>query len=112
MQALTNAPPLGLDDFIEAFELAQGQGETPALAAFLPEASHPLYQTVLSELIRVDLEYSWQRGRPKRVDDYRRLFPDLFADPEAVRGITFEEYRLRLQADEGWPRFGWEPSLS
>jgi hypothetical protein len=107
MQALTNAPPLGLDDFIEAFELAQGQGETPALAAFLPEASHPLYQTVLSELIRVDLEYSWQRGRPKRVDDYRRLFPDLFADPEAVRGITFEDYRLRRQAGESWRHGEW-----
>jgi hypothetical protein len=98
MQGLTKTAPQALNDFIEAFETAQARGETPALAAFLPEAPHPLYRAVLSELIRVDLEYSWKRGRPKRVEDYRLLFPDLFEDAAAARAIAFEEYRLRRQA--------------
>jgi serine/threonine protein kinase/tetratricopeptide (TPR) repeat protein len=55
---------------------------------------------VLRELVRIDLEYGWVRGRPRALPDYQRDFPRLFEDPEAVRAITFEEYRLRRQAGQ------------
>src|SRR5262249_50877970 len=68
------------------------------LSDFLPPTEHPLYHPVLQELIRVDLEYGWARGRPTTLDEYRRRFPLLFQSPQAVREIAFEEYRLRLLA--------------
>src|SRR5262249_53990816 len=58
------------------------------------------YLAILCELIRVDLEYSWQDGRPNRLDHYRERFPELFGDSRWVQEIAFEEYRLRRQAGE------------
>jgi Sigma-70, region 4 len=89
-----------LDDFIQAFETARAQAPQADLTAFLPDADHPLYRRVLRELIRVDLEYGWERDRPKSLDEYRQLFPELFRDPENVHEIAFEEYRLRQQAGQ------------
>src|SRR5262249_13233021 len=89
-----------LDDFSEAFESAQTQGGPLDLADFLPDVPHPLYRDVLSELIRIDLEFSWKRGLPKRLEDYRPRFPEVFDDLAALQGIAFEEYRLRRLSGE------------
>jgi hypothetical protein len=89
-----------VDDFVDAFESAQASDVRSDLIDFVPAVLHPLYREVASELIRVDLEFSWKRGQPKRVEDYQPLFPDLFQDPDILQGIVFEEYRLRRQAGE------------
>ncbi len=70
------------------------------LENFLPAPTHPLRPAVLRELVRVDLEYRWQRGCPRPLDYYLGRFPALRDDPEAMHSITFEEYRLRRQAGE------------
>src|SRR4051794_30420510 len=88
-----------IEECVEAYEAAQAQ-EAPGadLADFLPQPDHPHYRAVLRELVRVDLEYGWQRGRPRLIREYRRRFPALFDDPQAVQEIAYEEYRLRLLA--------------
>lgn len=94
-------PPRGeLDAWIEAYEQFQAQNGDADLAAFLPAPDHVLYQMALRELVRVDLEYGWQQGRPHPLEDYRKRFPELFADVESLEAVAFEEYRLRLQAGE------------
>src|SRR5207244_5625949 len=40
------------------------------------------------------------RGQPTPLDDYRRRFPALFANPDSAQAVAFEEYRLRRQAGE------------
>src|SRR5262249_39418691 len=89
-----------LDSFIEAYESAQARDGTADLAAFLPPEGHPLRLRVLRELVRVGREYGGERGRPTPLEDYRRRFPELFADRESLRAIAFEEYRLRRQAGQ------------
>jgi serine/threonine protein kinase/tetratricopeptide (TPR) repeat protein len=89
-----------LDTFVAAYEAAQARDGEADLKAFLPDPAHPLYGAVLRELVRIDLEYSWARGRPRALHDYRRDFPHLFRDPDDLQAITFEEYRLRRQAGE------------
>ena len=89
-----------LEDLIAAFESAQARDPEADLADFLPEPCHPLYGAVLAELIRIDLEYGWQHGRPKPLEDYLQEFPDLAKDSEFWPQIAFEEYRLRRQAGE------------
>src|SRR5690242_406161 len=89
-----------LDDFVEAYESACAGGRQADLAAFLPEPGHPLHRQVLRELVRVDLEYGWAQGRPRPLEDYRSLYPQLFQEPEDLQAVTFEEYRLRLQAGQ------------
>jgi serine/threonine protein kinase/Flp pilus assembly protein TadD len=89
-----------LDPFVEAYEKRQARDGDADLAAFLPAPRHPLYPAVLRELVRADLEYSWERGRPRRVEDYLAAFPELRHDMEGLQEVAFEEYRLRRQAGE------------
>ena len=92
--------PLELDDYIKAFEEARLGDPNARLADFLPRGDRALYPDVLRELVRVDLELSWQGEHGKRLEDYAAEFPELFGDPGALQEIAFEEYRLRRLAGE------------
>ena len=101
MHDRTGAGSVGsLDDFTEPFEAALARDGQADLAAFLPDPGHPLHRAALGELIRIDLEAAWQRGTRRLLDDYRPRFPEVFADPDALRDLAYEEYRLRRQAGE------------
>jgi serine/threonine protein kinase/tetratricopeptide (TPR) repeat protein len=89
-----------LDRYVAAFESARGRDPQTDLAQFFPEPEHPLYEEVLVELVRVDLELGWTQRRAKRLEDYRDRFPLLFQHSEVLRALTFEEFRLRRQAGE------------
>ena len=89
-----------VDEVVDTYEAARARGERGDLAAFLPSPDHPEYLAILCELVRVDLEYSWQDGRPHRLDHYRGRFPELFQDRRWMQEIAFEEFRLRRQAGE------------
>jgi serine/threonine protein kinase/lipoprotein NlpI len=89
-----------VDEVVEAYEAARAGGGQADLVDFAPTAEHPQYLTILCELVRVDLEYSWQHGRPNRLDHYRERFPELFQDNQCVQALAFEEFRLRRQAGE------------
>lgn len=89
-----------LDSFVDAFEAAHAGDAVVELGDYLPDPGDPLHRIVLRELVRVDLEYGWTRGRPHRVDHYRDRFPQLFVDLADVQAVTFEEFRLRQQAGE------------
>jgi serine/threonine protein kinase/predicted Zn-dependent protease len=91
-------PELG--EVVEAYESARAGADGADLAAFLPASEHPQYLDILAELVRVDLEYSWEAGRPNRLEDYRGPYPELFRDRGRLQGVAFEDYRLRLQAGE------------
>src|SRR6516165_3224662 len=91
---------LSVDEVVDAYEAARALGEPPDPAVFLPPPDHPEYLAILCELIRVELEYSWQDRRPHRLDHYRGRFPELFQHRRWVQEIAFEEFRLRRQAGE------------
>jgi hypothetical protein len=99
-RALNSDAPRELEDFIEAFESAPVRGGPADLARFLPDPVHPRYREVLTELIRIDLEWSWRQGTPRRPEDYQSFFPQHLGDPEVLQALAFEEYRLRRQAGE------------
>jgi serine/threonine protein kinase/tetratricopeptide (TPR) repeat protein len=102
------AQPIGrfpsLDALLEAYEQDQsahaGTDDGPDLAPFLPPPDHPQFDDALLELVRLDLEYGFARGRPTPLEDYRRRFPRLFSDPGLLRELVFEEFRLRLQSEQ------------
>ena len=50
--------------------------------------------------MRVDLELAWQRGEPRRMDDYLTLLPQLLDDAEVRADVAFEEYRTRVEHGE------------
>ena len=100
---------------VDAYEAARALGDPADLAAFLPSPDHPEYLAILCELVRVDLEYSWQGEGPgpHRLDHYRERFPELFQDRRCgfAEEIAFEEFRLRRQAGEDLSPLGVPPPL-
>ena len=89
-----------MESRIDAFEAAKCLDPSARITDFLPPSSHPSYREVLLELLRVDLELSWNRGESKTVDDYRNAFADELSSSECLSSIAFEEYRLRWQNGE------------
>ena len=89
-----------VNEVVEAFEFALARDGRAELGDFAPTIEHPNRLAILCELVRVDLEHQWESGRAPRLEAYRDGIPDLFADPSIVRGMAFEEYRLRLAAGE------------
>jgi hypothetical protein len=85
---------------VDAFETAFAANPTTDVCAFVPVPSHPHFNEVLAELIRVDLELRWRRGRPVRLWDYLDRWPILTSDSTLLAGIAFEEYRQRRLAGE------------
>jgi serine/threonine protein kinase/Flp pilus assembly protein TadD len=90
----------GLDQFVEAFEAARRQPGRVDLADFLPPPADPLFLPVLRELVCVDLDYGWDRDEPTPLEEYRKQYPALFADPAGVRAVVWEDYRQRRLAGE------------
>jgi len=91
---------LEIDRFVAAYESCQIEHGHADINDFLPEPDDPRYRAVLRELVRVDLEYGWERGRAQRIEAYLDQFPDLKADRQSLQEISFEEFRLRQQAGE------------
>src|SRR5262249_49337305 len=79
------------DDYVEAFEVARRKDETADLGAFLPPDGDPLRHAVLGELIRIDLEYGWESGRPHPLDDYPERFPQLFSHRDCLQAAAPEQ---------------------
>jgi serine/threonine protein kinase/Tfp pilus assembly protein PilF len=94
-------PPINLsadvDPFVQAYESARRETGRALIRDHLPPAAHPAYIRTLAELVRVDLEYAWGGGRPKRVADYLDEFPELAAHPQLLGEVAYEEYRQRLE---------------
>src|SRR5207247_4552392 len=84
-----------LPHIVEAFEAALERDGNSDLAAFLPAEGHPLYLSILSELIRVDLEKRWKNQAPHRLADYGARFPAILHNASILESIAFEEYRQR-----------------
>jgi hypothetical protein len=78
------SPWPGVDEVVESFEAALAEGRVAHVADFAPTPDHPEQMEILCELVRVDLEHGWERGRPRRLEEYRELFPPLFQDSKLV----------------------------
>ncbi len=71
-------------------------GDPPDLAQFMPAEPPELRRMLLTELIKVDLEYRWQHMRaPKTIEEYLAEFPELSVDGHVPRDVIYEEYHVR-----------------
>lgn len=89
-----------LDRRVAAFEAAWSANRSAEVAHFLPDRESPDYPRILSELIRIDLEFRGARGESPRLESYRTQAADLFDDSEWLGELAFEEYRQRLELGE------------
>ncbi|MCA9029489.1 MAG: serine/threonine protein kinase [Planctomycetaceae bacterium] len=86
-----------VDQFVECFELFP-----PAnIAEFLPESPSETRRLVLTELIKVDMEYRWNSSLPVLlVEDYVDAFPTELSPDNPPLELIIEEYQIRYAVDE------------
>ncbi len=86
---------------VEAFVAAwNASPEPPPLAQFVPAGPPALRWLLLLELIKVDLEQRWSRGKsPLRIEDYQRMFPEL-GQAGVPSDLLYEEYQQRHKAGD------------
>ena len=89
-----------LNFFVEEFESAREQLASADVADFMPPDGDKYYLKVGAELLRVDLQFTWDRGTPISLRDYQRRFPRILSDRDNLADLAFEEYRMRRIAGE------------
>ncbi|QDT71655.1 serine/threonine-protein kinase [Lacipirellula limnantheis] len=90
-----------LERFIDAFENARVGAPDALVEQFTPPRDHELYDEIVVELLRIDLEQSWQRGESRSLQAYLDRFGDVLANSDCLAKLAFEHYRL--QCDSGFP---------
>lgn len=63
----------------------------------LPATGSPLRQAALAELVKIDLEHQWQRGRRMTVESYLDRYPELGLAASVGADLLLAEYRVRQQ---------------
>src|SRR5437773_12251935 len=104
MPQVTNAPPV-LDraepdsGWVAEFERALRGRSDVHLRDFLPAATATAFVPTLVELVRIDIERRWERGDPRRVEEYLEDYPELLGT-DSLAALAYEEYRARVRASE------------
>ena len=86
-----------LEEIVEAFELAWVENKQTSIQDFLPPNEHIDFATIITELVRCDMEQNWERGCRVTVARYKdELFDRLNWEPNEaeLNALVFEEYRL------------------
>jgi tetratricopeptide (TPR) repeat protein/tRNA A-37 threonylcarbamoyl transferase component Bud32 len=116
--------PRDLNDVLELFDIAWRSGMRPSIEAFLSwtvahnyEKGHAARRQLLEELIKIDLEYCWQRPEASsvgqsssgdvsqpmsttgahhpRLEEYVARFPEIGPLEQLPLALVREEYRVR-----------------
>jgi len=72
----------------------QGSGDT-RISEFLGQVEPPERAALLHELIKIDLEYRWQRGERRRIEEYAAEFPELGGAATMPIDLIVQEMRVR-----------------
>jgi serine/threonine protein kinase len=94
------------EQLIESFERAWRAGLLPNIDGFLPGAVAE-HESLLVELIHVDLEFRLKAGEPVRVEAYFDRYPRVTQDRAAVIELLKAEYELRRRSESevGWNEY-------
>jgi serine/threonine protein kinase len=90
-------------DLADRYHEAWQQGEPADLGAFLPPPGDPLRTLVLQELVVIDLEMQWRRGRNPELEQYLKRYPELGGTDSLPVGLIFNEYHARHRVGDRPP---------
>jgi hypothetical protein len=88
-----------MQDILARFERdwqsSDERGTAVELSTYLPPRGHPLRRAALQELVLVDLEKRWRRGRPAALEQYVERYPELGPARELPPRLILGEYQVR-----------------
>jgi len=94
-----------VDEIADRFETDWKNAQRPSIREYLGTATGESRRELLEELIQIDLEYRWQNGERRRLEDYQRDFPEVlhpdggFPDHLVLRARQIEEYFASKECD-------------
>lgn len=83
------------EEIVERFEKQWRTAGKAEIADFLSGDHSDERQVLLSELVKVDLEYRWARGEEARIESYLARFPQLGSVDDAPLELLIEELNAR-----------------
>jgi predicted Ser/Thr protein kinase len=101
LSQLTDQQRATVERWLADFDQAWDEGQLASRAAELPTG--PLRLPALIEMVKIDLERNWQRGRQVTVEEYLAHFPELNASEAEPAGLVAAEAEARRQAGEADP---------
>lgn len=85
---------------VSQFEARRAGDSAALLRTPLPPPSRPDRAPLVAELIRADMAFGWDQGRPRRLTEYLIDFPELLGDSDALARLAREEFRHRSEAGD------------
>ena len=87
-------------EFVEQFESARELDNRVDVQRFMPNREESGFLSIAIELLRVDLQFSWEDACPTPLVGYQKRFPDVLSDQSRLAELAFEEFRMRRIAGE------------
>jgi predicted Ser/Thr protein kinase len=97
-RALTDAQRTVLEGWLVEFERTWGEGRLAARVRELPPG--PLRFPALVELVKIDLERSWEAGARPNVESYLGAYPELGTPDAAPADLLLAEWEARQRHGE------------
>ncbi|MEZ6120241.1 MAG: serine/threonine-protein kinase [Pirellulaceae bacterium] len=90
-----------VDLLVEAWDQFAETGRSPDLAILMEDVHVAQRRSVLTELIKIDLEYRWQQvQQPERLEFYIAKFAEFAGGRDLPVDLIYEEIQIRLQAGD------------
>ena len=95
-----------LDETADRFDRAWKTGAAPCIGAFLGAAPANRRLELFAELVKIDMEYRQKAGAPWALEDYRREYPDEWAQADQPVREDLAQYAQRLTggSEDGSPQ--------
>lgn len=85
-----------LESWLVEFDLSWNEDQLTSRARSLPR-DNPLRAAALAEMVKIDLERQWQRGRQPDLESYLRVYPELGSSDNVSADLIQVEYAVRRQ---------------
>lgn len=87
---------------VDRFEAVRKDGP-PDLRELVTQVSPELQTAAITELAAVDMEYRWEAGQPKTVEQYLEEYPEILVDGRYPEELIAQEYQVRRERGEDPP---------
>src|SRR4051794_25021312 len=83
------------EEILDRFELAWRADGKACIEKFLPAPGTAGRDELICELIKIDLEYRWDKGQRATLEQYFTQFPQLLSSAATVLELIREEIQVR-----------------
>jgi hypothetical protein len=97
LAGLAEADRRAVEEWLVQFDECWEDGLLGRCVTALPPPPDPRRLPTLVELVRIDLERQWERGRPVRVEEYLEAYPELGTANTVSADLLLEEVAVRAR---------------